>query len=150
MHWWTFMQGNSARWHLRKRGLMAWPQWTATALHALAPRHKHRHKFLQQARSRTRAVSSEGLVWLSPWRACEANMILEFSEVQEPEQFLSSMNTSWPLYMVILQWHQRSWLQIDCLNKKSGLMIFIFYSKSRHEKTVEGKRRDSKQWKVTE
>lgn len=62
--------------------------------------------------------------FLPPWRACEANMILEFSEVQE--RFLSGVNTSWPLHMVILQWHQRSWLRIDCLNKKSGLTFFIF------------------------
>lgn len=50
--------------------------------------------------------------FLSPWKACEVNMILEFSEIQESEQFLSNMNTSWPFQVVILQWHQRSWLQI--------------------------------------
>lgn len=87
LHWWTFMQGSLARWHLRKRGLKACPQWSAAPLRALAHPHKHvllhglfslwatemrqnscssPAPFPQQARSRTRAVSSEGLAWLYP------------------------------------------------------------------------------------
>lgn len=83
--------------------------------------------FPQRARSRTAPPQEKDWCdFLSPWRACEANVILEFSGVQEPAQLLSSKITGWPLHAVILQWHQRARLQLDCLNKKSGLMIFIF------------------------
>lgn len=139
LHWWT--AGKFSKVASQKKSLLA---------RLFVPLHRHKHvplqgpltlwatemrenscsspaPFPEQARNRSRALSSAGLLWLSlslgtVWSKCDTRIPWRPRAGAVPEQgeykVASSCSHS--------SKEPELWLQIVSLKKKSGLLIFIF------------------------